>query len=90
MPAAGAAGRFAESARTRGWAVRSRLVKVQLALFVVIALLGIVFVGARYVRLDNLMGFGQYTVDARFPTGGGIFPNAEVTYRGVPVAASGR
>ncbi len=63
--------------------------KVQLALFVVIALLGIVFVGARYVRLDNLMGFGQYTVDARFPTAGGIFPNAEVTYRGVPVGRVG-
>src|SRR5690606_41798699 len=35
------------------------------------------------------MGFGQYTVDARFPTGGGIFPNAEVTYRGVPVGRVG-
>lgn len=63
--------------------------KVQLALFVIIALFGITFVGARYVRLDNLMGFGQYTVDVRFPRAGGIFENAEVTYRGVPVGRVG-
>lgn len=69
--------------------MRSRLVKAQLAIFVVIALLGVVFVGARYVRLDNLLGFGQYTVDARFPDSGGVFKNAEVTYRGVPVGRVG-
>lgn len=69
--------------------MRSRLLKAQLAVFVVIAILGVLFVGARYVRLDNLMGFGQYKVDARFPTGGGIFENAEVTYRGVPVGRVG-
>ncbi|MEE2031922.1 MlaD family protein [Rhodococcus chondri] len=69
--------------------MRSRLVKVQLVLFLVIAVAGVVFVGARYVRLDNLMGFGQYTVDARFPNSGGVFSNAEVTYRGVPVGRVG-
>ncbi|MCK8674627.1 MCE family protein [Rhodococcus sp. HM1] len=69
--------------------MRSRLVKAQLAVFVVIALLGVLFVGARYVRLDNLLGFGQYTVNAQFATSGGVFKNAEVTYRGVPVGRVG-
>ena len=69
--------------------MRSRLVTVQLAIFVVLALLGVLFVGARYVRLDNLLGFGQYTVDAEFATSGGVFTNAEVTYRGVPVGRVG-
>lgn len=69
--------------------MRSRLVKAQLVIFVVVALLGVTFVGARYVRLDHLLGFGQYTVDARFPDSGGIFKNAEVTYRGVPVGRVG-
>ncbi|MEE2059444.1 MlaD family protein [Rhodococcus artemisiae] len=69
--------------------MRSRLVRIQLVAFVVIALLGVVYVGARYVRLDNLMGFGQYTVNARFPSSGGVFKNAEVTYRGVPVGRVG-
>ncbi len=50
---------------------------------------GVLFVGARYVRLDNLLGFGQYTVDAQFANSGGVFKNAEVTYRGVPVGRVG-
>ena len=69
--------------------MRSRLVKIQLIAFVVVAVLGIVYVGAKYVRLDNLLGFGQYSVDARFSESGGIFTNAEVTYRGVPVGTVG-
>ncbi len=63
--------------------------KFQLVAFVVIAVLGLLYVGARYVRLDNLMGFGQYTVNARFPDSGGVFENAEVTYLGVPVGRVG-
>ncbi len=69
--------------------MRSRLVKIQLVVFVVIAVVGLVYVGSKYVRLDNLLGFGQYTVDARFADSGGIFTNAEVTYRGVPVGRVG-
>lgn len=69
--------------------MRSRLVKIQLIAFVVVAVVGIVYVGAKYVRLDNLLGFGQYSVDAKFSESGGIFTNAEVTYRGVPVGTVG-
>ncbi|MBJ8347953.1 MCE family protein [Antrihabitans sp. YC2-6] len=66
-----------------------RVVKYQLIAFIVIAVVGIVFVGAKYVRLDNLLGFGQYEVDAKFPHGSGIYPDAEVTYRGVSVGRVG-
>ncbi len=66
----------------------SRLAKWQLVAFVVVAVLGIGYVGAKYVRLDTLLGFGEYQVDARFANSGGIFTNAEVTYRGVPVGRS--
>lgn len=69
--------------------MRSRLVKIQLIAFVVVALVGIVYVGGKYVRLDNLLGFGQYRVNAEFADSGGIFSNAEVTYRGVPVGTVG-
>ncbi|MFZ2174852.1 MAG: MCE family protein [Rhodococcus sp. (in: high G+C Gram-positive bacteria)] len=69
--------------------MRSRLVRIQLVAFVVVAVLGLTYVGAKYVRLDNLLGFGEYTVDARFADSGGIFSNAEVTYRGVPVGRVG-
>lgn len=69
--------------------MRSKLVKMQLIAFVVIAVLGLVYVGGKYVRLDNLLGFGEYDVNAQFPDSGGIFTNAEVTYRGVPVGRVG-
>ena len=69
--------------------VMSKLAKWQLVALVVVALLGLIYVGAKYVRLDNLLGFGQYTVKTELATSGGIFTNAEVTYRGVPVGRVG-
>ncbi|WP_149360528.1 MCE family protein [Lolliginicoccus suaedae] len=70
----------------------SRFVKIQLVMFVVIAVVGVVFVGAKYARLHTLLGFGEYSVyvDMAEEGGtGGIFPLAEVTYRGVPVGLIG-
>ncbi|WFR72176.1 MCE family protein [Prescottella defluvii] len=67
----------------------SRLARWQIGAFAVLAIVSIVFVGGRYVRLDNLMGFGQYSVFVDLPSSGGIFTNAEVTYRGVPVGRVG-
>ncbi|MFD4294266.1 MCE family protein [Rhodococcus sp. NPDC058505] len=69
--------------------MRSKLVRVQLVAFILVAAVGLLYVGAKYVRLDNLLGFGQYTVKADFADSGGIFTNAEVTYRGVPVGRVG-
>ncbi|MET4047180.1 hypothetical protein ABIB34_002343 [Rhodococcus sp. UYP5] len=45
--------------------MRSRLVRIQLIALVVVTVAGIVFVGGKYVRIDNLLGFGQYRVHAR-------------------------
>ena len=67
----------------------SRLVRIQLVVFALVALLGIVYVGAKYVRLDKLLGFGEYMVYVDLDDSGGIFTNAEVTYRGVPVGRVG-
>ncbi|MBJ7350903.1 MAG: MCE family protein, partial [Rhodococcus sp.] len=69
--------------------MRSKLVRYQLVVFVVIALVGLIFVGGKYVRLDNMLGFGQYKVALNLADSGGIFTNAEVTYRGVPVGTVG-
>ncbi|MEU5948456.1 MCE family protein [Micromonospora sp. NPDC047465] len=53
--------------------------------FVVVSLLGVAYVGVRYVGLgDRLLGSG-YVVHLDLARAGGIFPNAPVTYRGVPV-----
>ena len=66
-----------------------KFVKIQLIVFVVVGLVALVYVGAKYARLDKLAGVGMYTVTAQLPDSGGIFTNAEVTYQGVPVGRVG-
>jgi phospholipid/cholesterol/gamma-HCH transport system substrate-binding protein len=66
----------------------TRIVRAQLAAFVVIALLGVTYVAVHYVGITQWLGSG-YTVHADFTQAGGIFTNAEVTYRGVPVGRVG-
>lgn len=63
----------------------TRRTKIQLTFFVIITLLGVTFVGARYARLDRLVVDDSYTVVAHFPDSGGIFAGGEVSYRGVGV-----
>ncbi len=60
-------------------------VRIQLIFFVVITLVGVTYVGARYAQLDRLVVDDSYTVVAHFPDSGGIFAGGEVTYRGVRV-----
>ena len=68
-----------------------RSTKIQLLAFVVISLLGISYVGFNYVGLGaQLFGPGGCVVSANFPDSGGIFSNAEVTYRGVTVGKVGQ
>ena len=62
-----------------------RGVKVQLVAFLAITIVGLSFVSARYVGLGDLLLGSGYVVSADFPEAGGIFENAEVTYRGVAV-----
>lgn len=67
----------------------TRTVKAQLLAFATVTAVGVSYVGAEYTGLvDGLLGRG-YTVRADFADSGGIFPGAEVTYRGVPVGRVG-
>ncbi|MPZ96255.1 MAG: MCE family protein [Propionibacteriales bacterium] len=63
----------------------SRTTKLQLMVFVLITLIGVSYVGAKYARLDRLVLDTDYTVSANFAESAGIFDGAEVTYRGVGV-----
>lgn len=68
----------------------TRLVKIQLIVFAIIGALAIIYVGANYARLDKLAGLSQYPVTVKMgESSGGIFTNAQVTYRGVPVGRVG-
>lgn len=68
----------------------TRRTKVQLLVFVIITLLGVSFVGARYARLDEAVRDTTFDVTAHFAEAGGIFAGAEVTYRGVGIGTVDR
>ncbi len=63
----------------------TRRTKIQLVIFVIITLVGVSYVGARYARLDRIVVDDAYTVIAHFPDSGGAFAGGEVTYRGVRI-----
>jgi phospholipid/cholesterol/gamma-HCH transport system substrate-binding protein len=58
---------------------------VKLLAFGLIATLSVGYAGAKYAGLDRLFGPRGYVVTAQLADSGGIFVNAEVTYRGVSV-----
>jgi phospholipid/cholesterol/gamma-HCH transport system substrate-binding protein len=63
--------------------------RVQLVVFVLIAVAGIGYAGAQYAGLGRLFGVHGYTVRVELADSGGIFTNAEVSYRGVTVGRVG-
>jgi phospholipid/cholesterol/gamma-HCH transport system substrate-binding protein len=65
--------------------VITRRTKVQLAIFTLITLLGVSFVGAKYAQLDRLVHSTSYTVVAHFSDSGGMYAGGLVSYRGVRV-----
>lgn len=62
-----------------------RSVKVQLVAFLLLTLLTVSLLSARYVGLYDRVAGGQYHVTADFEQSGGIFVGSEVSYRGVTV-----
>jgi phospholipid/cholesterol/gamma-HCH transport system substrate-binding protein len=63
----------------------SRRTKVQLAIFALITMLGVSFVGAQYAQLNRLLYDTSYTVVAHFHDSGGMYAGGLVSYRGVRV-----
>jgi phospholipid/cholesterol/gamma-HCH transport system substrate-binding protein len=68
-----------------------RSTKIQLVIFAILTLVGVSYVSAEYVGLTKgLFAAKGCTISADFPDSGGIFTNAEVTYRGVTVGKVGQ
>jgi phospholipid/cholesterol/gamma-HCH transport system substrate-binding protein len=65
--------------------VITRATKLKLFAFATVAVLGMAYLGFTYVGLDRVLLGGGYEVAADFDESGGIFVNAEVTYRGSEV-----
>lgn len=67
-----------------------RSTRIQLVVFAVIAVLVIGFTGFHYASLGRVLGLrGYYVVRLELANAGGIFPQADVTYRGVSVGRVG-
>jgi phospholipid/cholesterol/gamma-HCH transport system substrate-binding protein len=62
-----------------------RLTKAQLAIFGVVTVITVAIMAIFYLRLPAELGVGTYHVTADFVAGGGLYKNANVTYRGVEV-----
>ncbi|UEA32990.1 virulence factor Mce family protein [Mycobacterium avium subsp. avium] len=65
--------------------MHDRLTKIQLAIFAVITVITLTVMAVFYLRLPATFGIGTYGVSADFVAGGGLYKNANVTYRGVAV-----
>ena len=62
-----------------------RLTRLQLAIFGVVTVITVAVMAIFYLRLPAALGIGTYQVSADFVAGGGLYKNANVTYRGVAV-----
>lgn len=62
-----------------------RRVKIQLAIFAVVAVVAGSVMVFGYIRLPALFGVGHYTVTVQLPRAGGLYASGNVTYRGTEV-----
>ena len=63
----------------------SRRVLIQLAIFVIVALLGGAVMVFGYIQLPAMFGIGRYRVTVELPRAAGLYPSGNVTYRGTEV-----
>ena len=61
----------------------NRTARIQLVVFAVVTVLTIGAITVFYLRVPARLGIGAYEVTANFIAGGGLYQNANVTFRGV-------
>jgi phospholipid/cholesterol/gamma-HCH transport system substrate-binding protein len=63
----------------------TRLTRFQLTIFAIVTVICVGAISAFYLHLPAAVGIGSYNVSANFVAGGGLYQNANVTYRGVTI-----
>ncbi|MGB8390177.1 MCE family protein [Mycobacterium sp.] len=63
----------------------SKRVKIQLAIFTVVAVIAGAVMIFGYIRLPAMFGVGHYTVTVQLPRAAGLYASGNVTYRGTEV-----
>ncbi|MGE2731019.1 MCE family protein, partial [Mycolicibacterium vaccae] len=62
-----------------------RLTRIQLGIFALVTVITVGITAIFYLQVPAALGIGVYNVTANFAAGGGIYQNANVTYRGVTI-----
>jgi phospholipid/cholesterol/gamma-HCH transport system substrate-binding protein len=60
----------------------TRTIRWKLVVFAVISVIAVAVVGVLYAQLPQQAGIGRYAVTVDMTSAGGLYPNANVTYRG--------
>ncbi|GGK59465.1 MCE family protein [Nocardia camponoti] len=63
----------------------TRFVRTQLGIFAVLTVIGLVIMGGVYVQVPAMFGIGRYGVTVQLDATGGLYPTANVSYRGTNV-----
>jgi virulence factor Mce-like protein len=63
----------------------TRFIKIQLAIFTVVSIIGVLVMAFAYIQAPTLLGVGRLTVTLQLPSSGGLYRFSNVTYRGVEV-----
>jgi len=62
-----------------------KFIGIAILIFAIITVFTLTVMAIFYLRLPATFGIGTYGVSADFTAGGGLYKNANVTYRGVAV-----
>jgi phospholipid/cholesterol/gamma-HCH transport system substrate-binding protein len=62
-----------------------RFVRIQLVIFTIASIVGVLIMLFAYVQAPTLLGIGRITVTLELPASGGLYRFANVTYRGVQI-----
>ncbi|BBZ42663.1 virulence factor Mce family protein [Mycobacterium conspicuum] len=60
-------------------------VRRQLIAFAILTVVSIFVLGVYYLQVPSLVGIGRYDLKAELPASGGLYPTANVTYRGITI-----
>lgn len=63
----------------------TRFVRIQLAIFTIVGIVGVVVMALWYIQAPTLLGIGKMTVTLKLPATGGLYRFSNVTYRGVQI-----
>jgi phospholipid/cholesterol/gamma-HCH transport system substrate-binding protein len=63
----------------------TRFVRIQLAIFTIVGIVGVVVMVLYYIQAPTLLGIGKMTVTVKLPATGGLYRFSNVTYRGVQI-----